>query len=346
MASLAEIRALLKAESEKADAIKNGTFTGNSEPDAFLAFWNIPEGQPLYLRFLEDADTSNPYFWKERDMINLTFNGIKGVHNDLVKIAVPCNEMWGPKDSCPVTKELREWYKTAKETNNEELEKLASKYWKKKTYLFQCLIAPDSTAVKDDNAPENPIRRVLMNKQLFTKIRSILMNPGVKELPTHPTAGRDFGVIKAKNGGGFAVYDESQFSMSERPLNETELAAIEKYGTFNLNDFMPKQPTPEELNAIKEMFEASVNGEAYDPQRWSAFYRPAGISKPASAEAALSSQPATQQTVTTKPVQTEQKVEPVQETPVQVQETVKEPTATASKTDAASLLSRLKARQA
>lgn len=344
MASLAEIRALLKAEQEKTDAIKNGTFTGNSEPDAFLAFWNIPEGQPLYLRFLEDADKSNPYFWKERDMITLTFNGIKGVHTDLVKIAVPCNEMWGPKDSCPITKELREWYKTAKETNNAELEKLASKYWKKKTYLFQCIIAPDSVSVKDDNPPENPIRRVLMNKQLFTKIRSILMNPGVKELPTHPDAGRDFGVIKAKNGGGFAVYDESQFSMSERALNEAEREAIEKYGNFNLSEFMPKQPSVEELQAIQEMFEASVNGEAYDPQRWSAFYRPAGISKPANVEAALSSQP-TQQVTTQAKVQ-----ETVKETK---QETVKESTpveqvkeATTSKTDAASLLSRLKARQA
>jgi hypothetical protein len=32
---------------------------------------------------------------------------------------------------------------------------------------------------------------------------------------------------------------------------------------------------------IKEMFEASVDGQAYDAERWSAYFRPAGVSAPA-----------------------------------------------------------------
>lgn len=280
MASLAEIRALLAAEQAKQDAVKNGTFTGERQPDAFLAFWNIPENADLNLRFLPDGDQNNQYFWREREMINLEFNGVKGVHTDKVRLQVPCNEMW-VANSCPILTEIRQWYKIAKETGNEDLSKQASKYWKKKSYLFQCLIAPNSVEVKDDNAPENPIRRVLVNKDLFEKIKSILMNPDVEELPTDFEHGRDFRVIKSKNAGGFNNYDASQFKFSERPLNEDERTAIETYGLFNLSEFMPKQPTPEELIAIKEMFEASVNGEAYDPARWAAFYRPAGVQKPA-----------------------------------------------------------------
>lgn len=318
MATLAEIRALLAAEQAKQEAVKNGTFTGNSQPDAFLAFWNIPENQDLNLRFLPDADPNNPYFWREREMINLEFNGVKGVHTDKVRLQVPCNEMWVP-NSCPILTEIRQWYKHAKETGNEDLSKEASKYWKKKSYLFQCLIAPGSVEVKDDNPPENPVRRVLVNKDLFEKIKSILMNPDVAELPTDFEHGRDFRVIKAKNAGGYNNYDASQFKFSERPLNEDERAAIEQYGLFDLSEFMPKQPTAEELVAIREMFEASTNGEAYDPARWAAYYRPAGVQKPATANTVdTPTVPATKpETVTTPVVQEAAKVETAPSAPVE-----------------------------
>lgn len=339
MASLAEIRALLKAESERAEAQKNGTFKGERQPDAFLAFWNIPDNESLNLRFLNDADPSNPYFWKERDMIKLTFRGVVGGTNDFVSVQVPCNEMWVPK-GCPILNELRQWYKIAEETGNEDLKKQAGQYWKKRSYLLQCFIAPDSVAVKDDVSPENPIRRVLLNKELFTKVKSILMNTGVKELPTHPVHGRDFSVVKAKNGGGFNSYDSSQFSMSERELNDVEQAAIEQYGLFDLSEFMPKQPSTEELQAIKEMFEASVDGQPYDPARWAQFYRPAGVAKPNT----TTSVPQT----ATAPVQTStQETTTVKETVVQtesVQEATAQPASTSQSVSASDLVARLKAR--
>jgi single-stranded DNA-binding protein len=40
---------------------------------------------------------------------------------------------------------------------------------------------------------------------------------------------------------------------------------------------MPKRPSAEELNAQFEMFEASVEGDLYDPARWANFYRPYGV---------------------------------------------------------------------
>jgi hypothetical protein len=46
---------------------------------------------------------------------------------------------------------------------------------------------------------------------------------------------------------------------------------------FNLNDFMPKRPGVDEVRAIMEMFEASVDGQLYDPDRWSKYYRPSGV---------------------------------------------------------------------
>jgi hypothetical protein len=40
---------------------------------------------------------------------------------------------------------------------------------------------------------------------------------------------------------------------------------------------MPKKPTAEQLNAIFEMFEASLEGELYDPEKWAKYYRPWGL---------------------------------------------------------------------
>ena len=40
---------------------------------------------------------------------------------------------------------------------------------------------------------------------------------------------------------------------------------------------MPKKPTDVELRVIKEMFEASVDGQPYDPDRWSNYYKPSGF---------------------------------------------------------------------
>jgi hypothetical protein len=40
---------------------------------------------------------------------------------------------------------------------------------------------------------------------------------------------------------------------------------------------LPKRPTEEQLAAMFEMFQASLDGELYDPARWSKFYKPFGF---------------------------------------------------------------------
>jgi hypothetical protein len=55
------------------------------------------------------------------------------------------------------------------------------------------------------------------------------------------------------------------------------MAAVNNHGLFNLNDFLPKKPDETALKVLTEMFEASVDGEAYDPDRWSNYFRPAGM---------------------------------------------------------------------
>jgi hypothetical protein len=106
----------------------------------------------------------------------------------------------------------------------------------------------------------------------------------MEELPTDAVRGVDFRITKTSKGG-YADYSTSKWSRRERALDEAERAAIDKFGLFNLNDFRPKKPTDAELKIIKELFEKSVEGEAYDLEKYGQYFRPAGVSIPANGSA-------------------------------------------------------------
>jgi len=111
------------------------------------------------------------------------------------------------------------------------------------------------------------------------------MDPELENLPTDYTAGLDFRIAKTQKGG-YADYNTSKWARKESALTEAEQAAVEKYGLFDLSTFLPKKPTAVELNVIKEMFEASVDGQPFDAERWGQYYRPAGMSAPTGSPAA------------------------------------------------------------
>jgi hypothetical protein len=94
----------------------------------------------------------------------------------------------------------------------------------------------------------------------------------------------DFTVSKTSKGG-YADYSTSKWSRKESALTQDEAEAIEKHGLFNLSDFLPKKPSAQELAIIKEMFEASVDGQPYDTERWGSYYRPRGVNAPAGSAA-------------------------------------------------------------
>ena len=262
MASLAEIRAKLKEQENRA----SGTSSGGGD-NAIYPFWNMKEGDQATLRFLPDGDDSNTFFWKERLMIKLPFAGVKGETDSRpVQVQVPCMEMYG--ESCPILSEVRGWFK------DPSLEDMGRKYWKKRSYIFQGFVTDDP--LKEDSQPENPIRRFIIGPQIFQLIKAARMDPDMEELPTDYTAGVDFRLAKGSKGG-YADYGASNWARRERPLSDTEMKAINDFGLHNLNDFLPKKPGEVELKVLTEMFEASVDGEAYDPDRWSQYFRPAGM---------------------------------------------------------------------
>ena len=306
MASLAEIRAKLT----QAEARTSNNSQGGGD-NAIYPHWNIQEGATSTLRFLGDGDPNNSFFWVERNMIRLPFNGIKGeMDNKQVQVQIPCIEMWG--ESCPILAEVRTWFK------DPALEEMGRKYWKKRSYLFQGFVRENP--LSDDQTPENPIRRFVMSPQIFNIIKTALMDPEMEELPTDPMRGIDFRVVKTQKGG-YADYTTSTWARKETALTEAEQAAIDKHGLYNLNDFLPKKPSEVELKVMKEMFEASVDGRPYDAEKYGAYFRPYGMQAPAGStpptaapKADTFEQVAPTATATPAPAVEAPKVEPVAET--------------------------------
>ena len=268
MATLQEIRAKLQALEDKKSGNKQSF--GSS---LVFPFWRIEENEPVSLRFLPNAveDEENPYFWQEVQQINLDFPGVKGGdEGKKVYVKVPCVEMWG--DNCPVHAELRPWFK------DPALEQTARKYWKKRSYVFQGFVIDNPIAEDVENAPENPIRKFSIGPQIFNLIKEALMDPELETLPTDYENGINFRIIRTKKPGGeYNDYNTSSWSRKETALTVPQLEAVEKYGLTNLADWAPKRPSADAVNAIFEMFEASVEGELYDPERWAKYYKPWGL---------------------------------------------------------------------
>jgi hypothetical protein len=262
MATLAEIRAKLQAQENKS--------SGGERPvgdNAIYPFWNLEQGKESTVRFLPDGDSNNTFFWAERLMIKLPFAGIKGETDSRpVQVQVPCMEMYG--EACPILSEVRGWFK------DKSLEDMGRKYWKKRSYIFQGFVTEDG--LKEENRPENPIRRFIIGPQIFQLIKSALVDPELEEMPTDYARGVDFKLVKTSKGG-YADYSTSKWSRRERPLTDVEQEAIKTHGLFRLTDFLPKKPNEVELRVIKEMFQASVDGEPFDKEAWGQYFRPAGM---------------------------------------------------------------------
>ena len=217
-----------------------------------------------------------------------------------------------------------------------------NKYWKKRSYLFQGFVRQNPLG--DDTTPANPIRRFIISPQIIPIVKSGLMDPENEELPTDFLRGLDFN-IKKTSKGGYADYSTSNWARKESPLTEAEQTAIEAHGLFDLKSFLPKKPGEAELRVIKEMFEASVEGQPFDNERWGQYYRPWGLDAPAGATAekpnvsAGTSTPARVATPVAESAPWEADAQEAANAPVQV------PTQTASSDKAQDILAMIRARQ-
>jgi len=269
MATLQEIQAKLLAQANKGTEQRS---TQSSGDNASYPFWNVPEGSSATIRFLPDADPNNTFFWVERQIIKLPFQGVVGRDDKPVEVQVPCVDMFG--DTWPITAAIRPWWK------DDSKKDLARVYYKKKSYLFQGFVV--NSPFEEQSVPENPIRRFVINPSIYEIIKNSLMNPEMEDLPTDYVGGRDFKLTKTKKGE-YANYSTSQWSFKTRALSEAELAAIEQFGLYNLKDFLGARPDKDGIEMIKAMFEDSLAGNPFDMASYGQLYRPFGMKRDAGA---------------------------------------------------------------
>lgn len=262
--TLEEIRRKLQALEPK----KSNSQSKYSDKTVY-PHWDIAEGTSAIVRFLPDGNEDNTLFWVEKQIINLTFPGILGQdENREVVVKVPCIETWEGKNKCPILNEVRPWWK------DPQMEDTARKYWVKRTYFFQGIVKQDP--LKEQDPPENPIRRFTITPQIYAIVRASLLDPEMTNSPVDYINGTDF-IISKTSKGGHADYTTSKWARKESSITEEMLDAIEKYKLVDLSTYLPKKPTAEHLSVMFDMFQDSLAGNLYDPAKYSSYYKPVGF---------------------------------------------------------------------
>jgi hypothetical protein len=302
--TLEEIRRKLQALDNK----KGGAAGSYSGDKTTYAHWNIAEGTSATLRFAPDGNEDNTLFWVEKQIIKLPFAGILGQdEHKPVEVQVPCIEMWDGPKTCPVLNEVRPMWKDT------SLEATARKYWVKRTYFMQGFVKQDPMG--DAESPENPIRKFIIGPQIYAIIKAALMDPDMENSPVDYINGTDF-IVSKTSKGGYADYGTSKWARKESSLSEEMLEAIDKYGLVDLASYLPKRPTAEQLGIIFEMFQASLDGELYDPKQWAQHYKPFGFDSGSKDDDGEGTKPAARvQVPVSKPVVTPKVVEQAEEAP-------------------------------
>jgi len=151
------------------------------------------------------------------------------------------------------------------------LEDMARKYWKKRSYFYQGFVR--ESPFRESDAPTNPIRQFIIGPEIHNLIRNMLMHKDLLESPCDYERGMDF-TIKKTDKNSYANYDQSYWAFKESALGNTERKAIDMFGLKDLGSRLPPKPNAEAVKVIREMFEASIDGEMYDEERWGNDYSP------------------------------------------------------------------------
>ena len=248
------------------------------------AFWNLKFGSSSTFRLLPFNDPFSQGFWTEKVMLPMQFTD----PNDptkIIKFLAPCREMYDRSNKCPVLVPVRELYAEAKELKNtgntkeaKKLEGIAGFHWKKPTFYYQGFVIKSGMA--EDETPENPIRVFPFNKQIHGKIYSSVFENEEDPYETLPCGeftmddvkallgddevdmsifdGYNF-IVKKNQQGEYAEWvSGSQWTKSQTPLTDEQLAALAQYGLHDLTLRLPARPSDDQYEVLAEMMNISV----------------------------------------------------------------------------------------
>lgn len=243
------------AELTAAFAAKAGGSSNNADQlwKKFFPFWKMPDDSTCIIRFLPDVDEDNPIgFLVENYNHTLYVNGDKKV--------VPCMfHMHG--EHCPICELSREYYNKAKDAEKEgdvkekeRLEALGKKYYRKLSYIGQCLVIESPI----DHDGDQLIKLVDISTKIFSIINAAFKSGDLECTygPDDLKGGYNFRIKKTKDGK-WSSYNTSSFSPKQTDVDD---ATIEQLELYNLKDW--RTPKMEKVT-IEALLNADRTGSSY-----------------------------------------------------------------------------------
>lgn len=256
--------------------------TNRGFSNAYFNVSKIKTGASATFRFLPDKNKNMyPAFIIEKKTIGLKFVDLNA-DDTFVRINLPVREMYDASQKCPLLQKVKPLYEEAKAMEKagktvemKRLRDLAGQHWIDPEFIGQGFVI--KAGFDEENVPENPIRLVSLRKTLF-KIVDAGINSEDEELrlaawPAHPRLGTNFIIRKTvKNApdGPQNSYETSGWSKNSTPLDEKQIAAVEKYGLTDLSTLLPQRPSEDEYKFLTFLMEQSLAGNRDWNPEWEA----------------------------------------------------------------------------
>ncbi len=282
--SLQEMRAKMESKS----ASNNSQNSGNSD---IFKFSDLKPGDEVRIRFIEDGDSTNGFFWRERHTRTLRFGSLLLPNGTTMEkdtyVSVPAFNLKSNEtnsDGLPA----EYLYKSTEDVVQQKIkglwidgdktsQALYNKFGKKVTYLFQGFVHSPGY--------ESKLYRFVISKDLFNLIKTFMTDSEIEDVPCSVQNGRDFILKVAEknaviNGKNMKVKDyvtQSKWSSKVTPLTQDEIQYIATHGAFDLKKFLPKRPSAEQEEIMLAMYGASYDGLPYDIKNWASTFRPDNI---------------------------------------------------------------------
>ena len=282
----------LKAMRAKMESKNASTqFQNTSTSSDIFKFGDLKVGDEIRIRFVEDADKTNSFFWRERHSRTLRFDSLLLPNGTTMMkdtyVSVPAFNLKSNETSLDDLPQ-EYLYKSNEDVIQQKIkgfwidgdktsQALYNKFGKKVTYLFQGFVRSPGYETK--------LYRFVINKELFNLIKTFMTDSEIEDVPCDVVNGRDF-ILRVSeknaviNGSNTKVKDyvtNSKWSSKVTPLTAEEMAYLEENESFDLKKYLPKRPSAEQETIMLNMYNASYDGNPYDIKNWASTYRPDNI---------------------------------------------------------------------
>lgn len=217
---------------------KKTSFSGGD----WYPFWKMDFDQTATFRFLPDGDPNASHFlvekWQHR--LDVTIDG------KTEQRSIPCLAQYGK--NCPVCNVAKKFYDDKDDDNG-------SRFYKKRSWIGQGIVVDSPFDYED---PDKQPKLISIGWQIYSSIKTAIMQRDVECLPTDYEKGYNLRITKTRQGTR-ANYSNSRFAPHPSAVDPDLLKEVELY---ILKDKLPREP---DLKNVEAMLSSALTGEPYTP---------------------------------------------------------------------------------